>query len=143
MADEIPGAEGFGNPLLKHQRMLEYPNSPYGIARRALDELDGGKTSPEGYLSQLDGLAQNVRRWTQQLQAIPSQGYEEGRELIEDARESLQAVHDGLDILREYATSRSAEAAAEGLDLMAEASDFLAQLLDVTEQNMEDLEDER
>lgn len=108
-----------------------------------MDELDAGTTTPQGYLAELDALAKNVGRWTEQLQTIPSQGYEEGQELIEDARESLQAVSDGLDILREYAVSRSSETAAEGLELMVEASDFLAQLLDVTEQNMADLEDER
>ena len=123
--------------------MLEYPNSPYGISRRALDQFDAGTISAEGFLAQLDTLDQNVERWARQLQAIPSQGYEEGRELIQDARESLQAVYDGLEILREYPAFRSSETAAAGLELMADASDFLAQLLNVTEQNMADLEDER
>lgn len=123
--------------------MLEYPNSPYGKARHALNELDEGRCTPEAYLARLDALAEKVERWTNQLESIPSDGYQEGRELIEDARESLQAIYDGLEILREYAQSRSPEAATEGLELLAEASDFLAQLIDVTEQNMEDLEDER
>lgn len=123
--------------------MTSYPNSPYSRARRAVDAFEQGALTPEGFVAQLDALAGSVEGWGIGLDGIRSEGFEEGLELIEDARESLRAVAEGLDLLREYAVSRSSEAAREALDLIAEASEFLVQLLDVTEQNMEDLEDQR
>lgn len=122
--------------------MSQYPHSPYGKARQAVDAFREGRLSQDGFLAQLDALLGRVENWRLQLDAIRSDDYPEGRELIEDARESLAAVCEGVDILRVYAQDRSEEAASEGLELVAEASDFLAQLLDITEQNMEDLENE-
>jgi hypothetical protein len=123
--------------------MNDYPHSPYGRARHALELFDQGALAPPEFLAQLDSLGASVEAWSGQLDAIPSQGYQEGRELIDDARESLQAVREGTDMLREYAHSRRPEEAREALELLAEASEFLAQLLSITEQNMEELEDQR
>jgi hypothetical protein len=130
--------------LPKHCGMSEYPHSPYGQARQLVAELDEGRLTPEEFLLQLDRFGQRVDQWRAQLDAIKTgDDYPEGQELVDDARESLQAVTEGAELLREYAETRAEETSAEALDLMAEASEFLAQLLGITERNMEDLEDLR
>jgi exonuclease VII small subunit len=123
--------------------MSQYPNSPYGRASQAVAELNEGQLSADDFLGHLEMMVHSLDNWKSQLDSIRSDDYAEGRELIDDARESLQAIYDGVELLRDFAETRAPEAAAEGLELLAEASDFLAQLLDITEQNMENLEDER
>jgi hypothetical protein len=121
--------------------MIEYPQSPYGQTRDALSQLQDGRMSRAAFLVWLDGFGRKVDGWKAQLSAVPTgQEYPEGQELVDDAAESLQAVYDGLDLLREYAETRAPESSAEALELMAEASDFLVQLLGITEQNLEELE---
>jgi hypothetical protein len=121
--------------------MSQYPNSPHGQAQQAVAEFHQGTLGRLEFLQRIEALVRSVDAWKSQLDAIPSDDYEEGQELIADAREALEAVDEGADLLREFAESRAAETAEEGLALLAEASDFLAQLLDITEQNMADLED--
>lgn len=123
--------------------MSDYPNSPYSRARHALELFNQGSLTEDAFVAQLAALSGSVDTWRSQLDAIRSDDYAEGLALIEDAKESLQAVSEGVEMLRDYAEDRDPKTAAEALELMAEASEFLAQLLDITEQNMEDLEDER
>ena len=130
--------------LPKGRVMTEYPHSPYGQARQLVTELDEGRLGAETYLAELDRFVQRIGGWKSQLDAVKTgDHYPEGQELVDDARESLQALYEGAEMLQEYAESRAVETRTEALDLMAEASEFLVQLLGVTERNMEDLEDLR
>ena len=117
--------------------MSEYPNSPFQVARRLVDQLDQGALPAEEFLSGLDRFVSNLENWYAQLESIhTSDVYPEGKLMVEHAKEALQAVYDGADLLREYAENRSPEVSAEALAIMAQAGELLAQLLSITEENL-------
>jgi hypothetical protein len=121
-----------------------FPNSPFNLANKFIAELEQGVISSEEFLRRMDLFEQSLEKWHEQLESIStSTDYPEGAGLLEDAKESVVATYEGVGILREFTESRDAEAAQEALELFKEASDLMIALIRETEQNMEELEDDR
>jgi CHASE3 domain sensor protein len=124
--------------------VADFPNSPFNLAQSFLSELQQGLIAKDEFLRRLDLFEQNVENWHTQLEEIPAtEDYQEGQDLLEDAKESLHAVYEALGLLRDYAENGHEESAQEAMEMIQEASDFMIQLIQVTEQNMDDLEDDR
>lgn len=125
-------------------KVNEFPNSPYNLARRFVQELQNGTITQDEFLRRMDLFEENLEKWHQALEGIAVRDdYPEGGDLVEDAKESLQAVYEGVGILRDFAESRDPEAAEDALALAKEASDLMLELIRETERNMDELEDDR
>ena len=118
--------------------MSEYPNSPYQLAQRFVGELEEGQISPSEFQERMTLFEQNLEVWHQALEQIRTgDDYVEGKDLVEDAKMSLQQIYDGVELLRQYGHSRSQESLSQALDMIEEASQFMAELIDETEDNMD------
>lgn len=120
---------------------MDYPNSPYHVVRRLVSDFVEGRTSADEFLQGVTLLEQKLENWYSQLEAIrPGDDCQEGVELVEAATKSLQVVYEGLGMLREFPQSRSQETVDAALELVGDASHFMAELVTVTEENVEQLE---
>ncbi|MBI3927625.1 MAG: hypothetical protein HY319_18950 [Armatimonadetes bacterium] len=120
---------------------MDYPNSPYHQVRRLVSELVEGRISADQFLDRLALLEQRLENWYSQLETLrPGGDCQEGVELVEAAQESLRAVYEGLEMLREFPESRSQESVDAALELLREASQYMADLVALTERNTAELQ---
>ena len=121
--------------------MTYFPNSPFERARNWVQELEREEISVDEFHDRLDGLVQQLEGWYARVQAIRSgPDYPEGSTLVESTKESLQLVYDGVDLLRDFAETRSSEIGGQALEVIEEGSNYLARLLQITEENIQELE---
>lgn len=121
--------------------MQEYPNNPYELAQRFVGELEENQIDPAQFMERMDLFEQHLQNWHTALEQIKtSDDYQEGKDLVEDAKQSLEQVYEGVGLLREYAQSRNEDTLSTALDMIEEASQFMAELIDTTEDNLEELE---
>ncbi|MCA9793093.1 MAG: hypothetical protein KC910_14895 [Candidatus Eremiobacteraeota bacterium] len=123
--------------------MEQYPNSPYHIAATLVQQFDQGQLDPPAFLSNLDQFEAQVKGWYEQLDQIQvGDEASEEQQLMEDAKDSLELVYEAVELLRGYARDRNPEAAAEALRLADEGSRVMAELIGITEDNMDRLEND-
>ena len=123
--------------------MEQYPNSPYHIAATLVQQFDQGQLDAPAFLSNLDQFEAQVKGWYEQLDQIQvGDEASEEQQLMEDAKDSLELVYEAVELLRGYARDRNPEAAAEALRLADEGSRVMAELIGITEDNMERLEND-
>lgn len=123
--------------------MEQYPNSPYHIAATLVQQFDQGQLDAPAFLSNLDQFETQVKGWYEQLDQIQvGDEASEEQQLMEDAKDSLELVYEAVELLRGYAHDRNAEAAAEALRLADEGSRVMAELIGITEDNMDRLEND-
>lgn len=124
--------------------MDQYPNSPHRIAERLLEAYRQEQLSQEQFLEALNMFESQLRAWYGQLEQINVDGdYTEGQELMLHARQALESVYEGVELMREYARTGDEETATQAMQLTRDASQLMAELIKLTEQNMTRLEDER
>ena len=123
--------------------MEQYPNSPYHIAATLVQQFDQGQLDAPAFLSNLDQFEAQVKGWYEQLDQIQvGDEASEEQQLMEDAKDSLELVYEAVELLRGYARDRNPEAAAEALRLADEGSRVMAELIGITEDNMDRLEND-
>ncbi|MGE0492311.1 MAG: hypothetical protein AB7S38_24070 [Vulcanimicrobiota bacterium] len=123
--------------------MEQYPNSPYHIAATLVQQFDQGHLDGPTFLSNLDQFEAQVKGWYEQLDQIQvGDKAPEEQQLMEDAKDSLELVYEAVELLRGYAHDRNPEAAAEALRLAEEGSRVMAELIGITEDNMDRLEND-
>lgn len=121
--------------------MDNYPQGPYALAQAMVTELQQGTLSRPDFDVRLQTLTNRLEGWFSELESIAtSDDYPEGVDIVEDAKETLQVVYDGTEMLSEYADSRDPEVAAQALDYIREASEAMLRLMAITNQNIEELE---
>lgn len=121
--------------MLNHRQ-----GSPHSLASSLLEQYRSGVLSAEEFNSRLQQLETQFDGWYSQLESVPvSEKDLESQQLLEDARESLAAVYEGLGMLRESIQSDDLELAEDGLETMKLASDFMADLIAESDDNLEKL----
>lgn len=121
--------------------MSYYANSPFERARNWVQELEREEISVEEFQRRLDGLARQLENWYARVEEIRSgPDYPEGNLLVEHAKQSFQLVYDGVDMLRDYADTRSPDLGAQALEVIQEGSNYLGQLLEISAENIKQLE---
>lgn len=115
--------------------------SPSGFAQRMISDLRSGRIDQAAFLERLEDFAGQVRGWRARFEELAGRVPDQTtREVVSDAQESMNALEEALELLRDYAVTRSDQSADEALELMGEATDFLAQLQGVSQRTLEELD---
>ncbi|MGE0487710.1 MAG: hypothetical protein AB7S38_00700 [Vulcanimicrobiota bacterium] len=117
---------------------MRFPDSPHEQAGRLVADLQAGAITPAVFLERLEQMEARLEAWHARLeQLVPGDEHVDEVELVQDAAAALQAIYEGLGQLRDLA--EGGQVAAAGLELIEEGSAMLVDLLQVTDDNLEEL----
>ncbi len=118
----------------------QHSESPSGFAQRLICDFRSARIDQTAFLERLEVFAGQVRGWRARFEEFSGTVLDPTtQEVVFDAQESMNALEEALELLREYAVTRSEPTLDEALELMGEATDFLAQLQEVSQRTLEEL----
>lgn len=119
----------------------QHSESPSSFAQRLISDLRSERIDQAAFLERLEDFAGQVRGWRARFEGLAGTVLDQTtQEVVSDAQESMNALEEALELLREYAVTRLDQTSGEALELLEEATDFLTQLQGVSRRTLDELD---
>lgn len=123
---------------------MEFPNSPFFLLERLLDEFRSGQRTSDNVLESLDAVHDYVEQLTAQMLAFPVQAevFPEGHDLAAQSVAGFERFADAAELIREYVESGEEARADQALEVAHEGHETLVGLFTSTYKKVQELQNE-
>lgn len=122
---------------------MEYPNSPYFLAKNLVEDFKSGKRTLEEYVEALDVFENFLQQWSDSVSALPEvPNFEQGLEIKNATLESLDLYFDAVVLFRHFGETGQEESAKQGMQLAREGHALMLHLQQQAFKEASRIEDE-